>query len=70
MHGVLTSGYSTGVRLPPLQPDFGITDLWKPTESEKEQEEKKEEEKSEDQEFIYQNPITENLDIEIPNFQT
>ncbi|KAG9296609.1 hypothetical protein G9A89_015201 [Geosiphon pyriformis] len=41
----------------------------KPTKSEKEQE-KEEEKKSEDQEFTYQNPITENLDIGTLNFQT
>ncbi|KAG9299677.1 hypothetical protein G9A89_006393 [Geosiphon pyriformis] len=47
--------------------NFGITDPWEPTESEKKQEEEKEEE-SEDQEFTYQNLITENLDIETTNF--
>ncbi|KAG9302458.1 hypothetical protein G9A89_006422 [Geosiphon pyriformis] len=55
------------IQSPPLQPDFGITDLWEPTKSEKEQE-KEEEKESEDQEFTYQNLITKNLDIEIPNF--
>ncbi|KAG9302100.1 hypothetical protein G9A89_000723 [Geosiphon pyriformis] len=49
--------------LPPL-PDFGISDLWEVTESEKE-----EEEKTEDQEFTYQNLITENLEFETPNLQ-
>ncbi|KAG9292972.1 hypothetical protein G9A89_016334 [Geosiphon pyriformis] len=38
---------------------------WKITESDK-----KEEEETKDQEFTYQNPIPENLDIEILNFQT
>ncbi|KAG9306640.1 hypothetical protein G9A89_004187 [Geosiphon pyriformis] len=37
------------------------------TESEREQE-VEEEEKSEDQEFTYQNPILENLEIETQNF--
>ncbi|KAG9299381.1 hypothetical protein G9A89_014030 [Geosiphon pyriformis] len=48
--------------LPP--PDFGISDLWEAAESEKEEEE------LEDQEFTYQHPITENLEVETPNFQT
>ncbi|KAG9304925.1 hypothetical protein G9A89_003093 [Geosiphon pyriformis] len=43
---------------------FGISDLWEAVESEKE------EEKSEDQEFTYQHPITENLEVETPNIQT
>ncbi|KAG9303713.1 hypothetical protein G9A89_018610 [Geosiphon pyriformis] len=48
---------------------FGQFPFQKPTKSEKKQE-KEEEEESEDQEFIYQNPITENPDIGIPNFKT
>ncbi|KAG9291630.1 hypothetical protein G9A89_022049 [Geosiphon pyriformis] len=44
--------------------NFGISDLWEATESEKEEEE------SEDQEFTYQHLITENPEVEIPNFQT
>ncbi|KAG9302894.1 hypothetical protein G9A89_022310 [Geosiphon pyriformis] len=45
---------------PPPPPDFGISDLWKAAESEKE------EKKSEDQEFTYQNPITENPEQNLP----
>ncbi|KAG9301645.1 hypothetical protein G9A89_016715 [Geosiphon pyriformis] len=41
----------------------------KSTKLKKEQEEE-EKKKSENQEFTYQNPITKNLDIETPNFQT
>ncbi|KAG9286645.1 hypothetical protein G9A89_012195 [Geosiphon pyriformis] len=48
--------------------NFGTTSLWEVMESEEKQEEKEEE--SEDQEFTYQNPIPENLNIETPNFQT
>ncbi|KAG9291698.1 hypothetical protein G9A89_022117 [Geosiphon pyriformis] len=52
------------LRSPPPPPDFGIFDLWEAAESEKEEEE------SEDQEFTYQHPITENPEVETPNFQT
>ncbi|KAG9289021.1 hypothetical protein G9A89_015570 [Geosiphon pyriformis] len=65
----LRSPIPSRVQSPPLQPDFGITDSWESTELEKKQEEKEEKE-SENQEFTYQNPITENLDIKTPNFQT
>ncbi|KAG9307138.1 hypothetical protein G9A89_016966 [Geosiphon pyriformis] len=44
--------------------NFRISDLWKEAELEKEEEE------SEDQEFTYQHPITENSEVETPNFQT
>ncbi|KAG9304304.1 hypothetical protein G9A89_019866 [Geosiphon pyriformis] len=44
--------------------DFGISDPWKAAES------KKKEKESEDQEFTYQHPITENPEVETPNFQT
>ncbi|KAG9295883.1 hypothetical protein G9A89_006622 [Geosiphon pyriformis] len=44
--------------------DFGISDPWEVMKSEKEEEE------SEEQEFTYQNPITENPEVEILNFQT
>ncbi|KAG9291010.1 hypothetical protein G9A89_012882 [Geosiphon pyriformis] len=58
------SSTPSGLQSPPPPPDFGISDLWKAAESEKE------EEKSEDQEFTYQHPITENLEVETPNLQT
>ncbi|KAG9305533.1 hypothetical protein G9A89_003596 [Geosiphon pyriformis] len=51
---------SSGLRSPLPPPDFGISDPWEVTESEKE-----EEEKAEDQEFTYQNP-----EFETPNSQT
>ncbi|KAG9286863.1 hypothetical protein G9A89_012413 [Geosiphon pyriformis] len=63
----LRSPMPSGVRLSPPQPDFGITNPWESTESEKKQE-KEGEEESEDQKFTYQNPITENLDIKTLNF--
>ncbi|KAG9302877.1 hypothetical protein G9A89_022293 [Geosiphon pyriformis] len=50
----LQSSISLGLRSPLPSPDFGISDLWEATESEKEEEE------SENQEFTYQHPITEN----------
>ncbi|KAG9284570.1 hypothetical protein G9A89_000653 [Geosiphon pyriformis] len=50
------------IRLPPPQLDFGTTTLWELSEEE-------EEKKSEDQEFTYQNPITENPEVETPNLQ-
>ncbi|KAG9291316.1 hypothetical protein G9A89_021818 [Geosiphon pyriformis] len=48
--------------------DFGIVSPWKVMDSEKKQEE--EEKESEDQEFTYQKLISENPNIETPNFQT
>ncbi|KAG9302021.1 hypothetical protein G9A89_021065 [Geosiphon pyriformis] len=51
------------LQLPPPPPDFRISDPWKAAESEKKKEE------SENQEFTYQCPITENLEVETPNFQ-
>ncbi|KAG9287479.1 hypothetical protein G9A89_023851 [Geosiphon pyriformis] len=60
----LQSSTPLGFRSPPLPPDFGISDPWEAAES------KKEEEKSEDQEFTYQHPITENLEVETSNIQT
>ncbi|KAG9294000.1 hypothetical protein G9A89_019338 [Geosiphon pyriformis] len=53
---------SSRIRSPPPQPDFGIATLWELSE-------KEEEEELEDQEFTYQNPITENPEVETPNFQ-
>ncbi|KAG9303563.1 hypothetical protein G9A89_018459 [Geosiphon pyriformis] len=50
------------IRSPPPQLDFGITTPWELSEEKKE-------EKSEDQEFTYQNPITENSEVETLNFQ-
>ncbi|KAG9303364.1 hypothetical protein G9A89_013690 [Geosiphon pyriformis] len=61
--------HHTQQRYPIIYSNFGIANPWEPTESEKEQEEEEEEEESEDQEFTYQNPITENLDIETSEFQ-
>ncbi|KAG9298071.1 hypothetical protein G9A89_018154 [Geosiphon pyriformis] len=55
----------SGFQSPPLQPNFGNMSPWKITKSEKE-----EEKEAEDQEFTYQNPIPENLNIKTPNFQT
>ncbi|KAG9290345.1 hypothetical protein G9A89_007076 [Geosiphon pyriformis] len=59
----------SGLQSPPPQLDFGTVSSWEVMELKKEQEEKEEEE-SEDQEFTYQNPIPENPNIEILNFQT
>ncbi|KAG9288999.1 hypothetical protein G9A89_015548 [Geosiphon pyriformis] len=58
----------SGLRSSLPQPDFRTASSWKVTDLGEEQEEEKEE--SEDQEFTYQNPIMENLEIETPNFQT
>ncbi|KAG9292013.1 hypothetical protein G9A89_017912 [Geosiphon pyriformis] len=44
--------------------NFRISDPWEAADSEKEEKE------SEDQEFTSQHPITENLEVETPNFQT
>ncbi|KAG9285494.1 hypothetical protein G9A89_021825 [Geosiphon pyriformis] len=49
-----------------LEPYCKIVSLWEITESEGKQE-VEEEEEYEDQEFTYQNPILENLEIETPN---
>ncbi|KAG9301850.1 hypothetical protein G9A89_004529 [Geosiphon pyriformis] len=54
----------SGLRLPLPPSNFGISNPWEVMESEEE-----EEKEAEDQEFTYQNPITENLEFEIPNFQ-
>ncbi|KAG9294744.1 hypothetical protein G9A89_008223 [Geosiphon pyriformis] len=51
----------SGFQSPPPQLDFGNTSSWEIMASEKE--------KEEDQEFNYQNPITENLEVEILNIQ-
>ncbi|KAG9303937.1 hypothetical protein G9A89_005847 [Geosiphon pyriformis] len=48
--------------------NFGTASPWEVMKLEKKQEE--EEEESKDQEFTYQNPIPENLNIKTPNFQT
>ncbi|KAG9286357.1 hypothetical protein G9A89_014523 [Geosiphon pyriformis] len=60
----LQSLMPSGLRSSPPLPNFRISDLWKVMESEEE-----EEEEAEDQEFIYQNLITKNPEIETPNFQ-
>ncbi|KAG9285373.1 hypothetical protein G9A89_010848 [Geosiphon pyriformis] len=55
----------------PFQSKQRKKDLLEPYEIiDLEEKQEKEEEESEDQEFIYQNPIPENLNIETPNFQT
>ncbi|KAG9297103.1 hypothetical protein G9A89_019384 [Geosiphon pyriformis] len=58
------SSTPSGLQSLPPSPNFRIFDPWEAAESEKEEEE------SEDQEFTYQHLITENLKVEIPNFQT
>ncbi|KAG9284414.1 hypothetical protein G9A89_023671 [Geosiphon pyriformis] len=58
------SSIPSGLRSFPPLPDFGISDPWEAAESEKKKEE------SEDQKFTYQHPITENPEVETPNFQT
>ncbi|KAG9306358.1 hypothetical protein G9A89_018241 [Geosiphon pyriformis] len=62
--GTATSNMTSAFGQFPFQ-NFGISDPWEVTESEKE-----EEKEAEDQEFTYQNLIAENLEFETPNFQT
>ncbi|KAG9307321.1 hypothetical protein G9A89_017149 [Geosiphon pyriformis] len=60
--GISTSNATSTFGQFPFQ-NFGTTTPWELSE----EEEKKE---LEDQEFTYQNPITENLEVETPNLQT
>ncbi|KAG9284392.1 hypothetical protein G9A89_023649 [Geosiphon pyriformis] len=55
---------SSRFQLPPSQLDFRNTSSWEITKSEE-----KEEKEAKNQKFTYQKPISENLDIETPNFQ-
>ncbi|KAG9294579.1 hypothetical protein G9A89_008058 [Geosiphon pyriformis] len=56
---------SSELQLPLPSPNFGISDLWEVTKSEKE-----EEKEAKDQEFTYQNPITKNPEFKTLNLQT
>ncbi|KAG9302307.1 hypothetical protein G9A89_008798 [Geosiphon pyriformis] len=59
----LSYHYTPGSAINILSTDFGTATLWELSEE-------KEKKESEDQEFTYQNPITENLEVETPNLQT